>query len=88
MNGEPDLACPTCGNVMELLTEDEDGSLLRVCPVCATLAWNGENGKVETRQPQEITGEEKRRLLENQEFVTAEEELARLRRSRQIAPPH
>ena len=88
MNGEPDLACPTCGNVMELLTEDEDGSLLRVCPVCATLAWNGENGKVETRQPQEITGEETRRLLENQEFVTAEEELARLRRSRKSGPPH
>lgn len=55
MNGEPDLACPTCGNVMELLTGDEDGSLLRVCPVCAPLAWNGENGKVQTRQPQEIT---------------------------------
>ncbi len=41
MNGEPDLRAPTCGNVMELLTGDEEGSLLRVCSVCATLAWNG-----------------------------------------------
>ena len=88
MNGEPDLACPTCGNVMELLTGDEEGSLLRVCPVCATLAWNGKDGKAETRQPQEITGEEKRRLLENREFITVEEELARLRRSSKSGPSH
>ena len=87
MNGEPDLACPTCGNVMELLTADEDGSLLRVCPVC-TLAWNGKDGKTETRQPQEITGEEKRKLLENRKFITVEEELARLRLSSKTGYSH
>ena len=80
MTSEPDLSCPKCGNIMELLTADEGGSLLRVCPVCATLAWNAPDGRVETREPQEVTGEEKRELLENQTFVSAEEELAKLRR--------
>ena len=65
MTSEPDLSCPKCGNIMELLTADEGGSLLRVCPVCATLAWNAPDGRVETREPQEVTGEEKRELLEN-----------------------
>ena len=58
MTSEPDLSCPKCGNIMELLTADEGGSLLRVCPVCATLAWNAPDGRVETREPQEVTGEE------------------------------
>ena len=34
MNSEPDLTCPKCGNTMELITADEAGSLMRVCPVC------------------------------------------------------
>ena len=79
MDSEPDLSCPKCRNTMELLSADEDGSLLRVCPVCATLAWNAADGTVEIREPHEVTGEEKRKILENQTFVTAEEELARLR---------
>ena len=60
MDFEPDLCCPKCGNTMELLSDDEDGSLLRVCPVCATLAWNAPDGAVEIREPHEVTGEEKR----------------------------
>jgi hypothetical protein len=79
MDSEPDLSCPKCGNTMELLSPEEDGSLLRVCPGCATLAWNAAGGAVETREPREVAGEEKRKLLENQTFVTAEQELARLR---------
>jgi hypothetical protein len=51
---------------MELMTIEEGGNLLRVCPVCATLAWNGKDGKVEIREPQEITGEAKRNLATNQ----------------------
>ena len=86
MNREPDLRCPKCGNTMELMA-DEGGSLLRVCPVCATLAWNKEDGTVETREPQEVTGEEKRKLLENQQFITIEEERARLRRLAAATPP-
>ena len=68
MNSEPDLTCPKCGNTMELMTADEAGSLIRVCPVCATLAWNGKDGTVEIRQPQKITGEAKRQLLEKSKF--------------------
>jgi hypothetical protein len=70
---------------MELMTADEAGSLMRVCPVCATLAWNEKDGKVETREPQEITGEEERKLLENSKFITVEEALAKLRQSKK--PP-
>jgi hypothetical protein len=47
----PDLSCPKCGNVMELLSED---ILLRVCPVCATLAWNTPDGAVEIREPTRV----------------------------------
>jgi hypothetical protein len=54
---QPDLSCPKCGETMETITADEGGSLLRVCPVCATLAWNGKDGKVEIREPHDITGE-------------------------------
>jgi hypothetical protein len=82
MNSKPDCTCQKCGNTMELITADEVGSLMRVCPVCATLAWNGKDGTIETREPQEITGEAKRNLLENRKFVTVEEELARLRHSK------
>ena len=78
MDSDPDLSCPKCGNTMELLAADEDGSHLRVCAVCATLAWNTPDGALEIREPHEVTGEEKR-LLESQTFVSAEEELARLR---------
>jgi uncharacterized Zn finger protein (UPF0148 family) len=86
MKRELDLACPKCGNIMELINADEDGGLMRVCPVCATLAWNEKDGKVEIREPQEVTGEEKRRLLENSKFITADEELERLRRSKKTEP--
>ena len=82
MNSEPDLTCPKCGNTVELITADEAGSFMRVCPVCATLAWNGKDGTVETHEPQEVTGEAKRNLLENRKFVTVEQGLARLRRSK------
>ena len=51
---EPDLSCPKCGNMMELLSADEAGSLLGVCPVCATLTWNGMDGTVETREPKRL----------------------------------
>jgi hypothetical protein len=44
---------------MELLDPSEGGSFTRVCPVCATLAWNGEDGRVEIRQGEKVTGEEK-----------------------------
>jgi len=71
---------------MELMT-DECGSLIRVCPVCATLAWNGKDGKIEIREPQEITGEAKRKLLENRKFITVEEALAKLRSSNKSDMP-
>jgi ribosome-binding protein aMBF1 (putative translation factor) len=86
MDREVDLTCPKCGNTMELISADEDGSLMRVCPVCATLAWNEKDGKVEIREPQEVTGEEKRQLLEDSKFVTVDEELERLRRSKKTEP--
>ena len=78
MDGEPDLTCPNSGNTMELMTADEAGSPMRVCPACATLAWNGKDGRLEIRQPQNITGETKRKLLENMKFITVEEALADL----------
>lgn len=87
MNPEPDFTCPNCGNTMELLTADDAGSLMRVCPVCATLAWTGEDGRVETRQGQEITGEARRRLLESRKFISVEEATAKLRRSKKTGPP-
>ena len=69
MDSEPELSCPSCGNTMELLSADEDGSLLRVCPVCATLAWNAPDGAVEIREPHEVTGEETVESLETQRQV-------------------
>jgi hypothetical protein len=51
---------------MELLTVEAGGSLLRVCPVWKTHAWNASSGKVEIREPQQVTGEKKGKLLENQ----------------------
>jgi hypothetical protein len=52
---EPDLSCPKCGNTMDLLSEGI--ILLRVCPVCATLAWNAPNGAVEIREPEVSDGD-------------------------------
>ena len=53
MNPEPDLICPKCGKPMEVLTPmgatEPPANLLRVCPLCGTLAWNNEDGSVETR---------------------------------------
>ena len=87
MNLEPDLTCPKCGNAMDLITADVDGSVIRVCPNCRTLAWNETDGGVETRDAQLITGEAKRELLENSKFISVEEELARLRRPRKTRDP-
>jgi len=78
MSAEPDLACPKCGNTMELLTADDE-SLTRVCLVCGTLAWNAADGAVEIREGQKLTEEEKRELSANDTSTTVEEELARLR---------
>jgi len=86
MNAELDLTCPKCGNTMDLITADEAGSFLRVCPVCATLAWNKEDGEAEIREPEEITGEAKRKLLEDSRFITVDEELDKLRRSDKTGP--
>ena len=49
-------------------------AFIRVCPVCATLAWNGKEGSVETHEAPEITGAAKRKLLENRTFVTVEDD--------------
>ena len=58
MNFEPDLKCPTCGEEMEVLkpegTVELPSNLLRACPFCATLAWNNEDGTIETRRPQKV----------------------------------
>ena len=82
MSPEPDLTCPKCGNTMELITAAEGGSFVRICPVCASLAWNDKNGGVQTREPEEITSEAKRQLLEKRKFITVEEARAELRRSK------
>jgi hypothetical protein len=85
MSDEPDLTCPTCGESMEVLTVEEGCSpsnLLRVCPFCATLAWNNEDGTIETRQPQAVEGEERDQLLRDRKFVSTAEELERLKRLR------
>ena len=44
-------------------------NLLRVCPFCATLAWNNENGTIETRRSQAVEGEERDDLLRDRKFV-------------------
>jgi rubrerythrin len=85
-NAELDLTCPKCGSTMDLIAADEPGSFLPVCPVCATLAWNKEDGRAETREPEEITGEAKRKLLEDGRFITVDEELDKLRRSNKTGP--
>src|SRR5947199_370654 len=61
MSDEANLACPMCGNVMEVMTTEHHATpsnYLRICPVCASLAWNNEDGTVETRAPQKVDGEE------------------------------
>ena len=82
MNCEPGLECPKCHNAMEVISAE--GGALRLCPACATLAWITKDGIVGVREPEEVTGEEKRKLLENMRFTTVEAELARLRRSKNI----
>jgi hypothetical protein len=58
VNPEPDLKCPKCCQPMEVLTPEgataPPSNLLRVCPFCATLAWNNEDGTVETRTPYRV----------------------------------
>ena len=70
---------------MEVLTVEErstPSNLLRVCPFCATLAWNNEDGTIETRQPQAVEGEERDQLLSERKFVSVAEEFERLKRIR------
>jgi hypothetical protein len=67
---------------MELITAAEGGSFVRICPVCASLAWNDKNDGVQTREPEEITGEAKRQLLEKRKLITVKEARAELRRSK------
>lgn len=58
IGSEVDMHCPICGERMETLRAENihaglpDG--LRVCPVCATLAWNDEQGRVRTRRPSAV----------------------------------
>ena len=52
MNPERDLLkCPKCGQPMEVLRpqgmNEPPSKLLRICPFCE-LAWNDEDGNVET----------------------------------------
>jgi hypothetical protein len=58
MNPELDFKCPKCGKPMEVLKPEgaiePSPNMLRVCPYCATLAWNNEDGTEETRTPQEV----------------------------------
>lgn len=51
MNSEPDVDCPKCGNIMEIITADEgtEASCAQ-CPVCATLVWNGKDRNVENQR--------------------------------------
>lgn len=77
MNPEPDLTCPNCGGAMEVLAANDHSlpsNYMRVCPVCATLAWNSEDGRVETRTPQKVEGKELEELTRNRKFVSAEDE--------------
>jgi hypothetical protein len=58
MNIELDLKCPTCGEEMEVMKPESavesPANLLRVCNFCFTLAWNNEDGTLETRAPQRV----------------------------------
>ena len=58
MNPELDLTCPKCGKPMEVLkaegATEPPANLLRVCPLCGTLAWNNDDGSVETRTPYQV----------------------------------
>jgi hypothetical protein len=55
LNTELELKCPKCGKRMEVLKPkggtEPSSNLLRVCPFCATLAWNNADGSVEARTP-------------------------------------
>jgi len=47
--------------------------------VCATLAWNNKDGKIQTRTPQKVEGPELEELIRNRKFVSIEEERKRIR---------
>ena len=58
MSRLPELTCPDCGKLMELLRPKDGGAipihLLRVCAHCGTLAWNNSDGSMETRRPAKV----------------------------------
>jgi hypothetical protein len=48
---------PTCGEDTEVMkpeVEELPSNLMRVCNFCFALAWNNEDGTVETRAPHRI----------------------------------
>jgi hypothetical protein len=60
MNPERDLLkCPKCGQPMEVLRpqgmNEPPSKLLRICPFCETLAWNDDDGNVETTATHQVT---------------------------------
>jgi hypothetical protein len=52
------LKCSKSGKPMEVLRpkgmSEPPSKLLRICPYCGTLAWNNEDGSVETRTPHRV----------------------------------
>ena len=81
--------CPPNRNIHQTWrrTRDGRGSLMRLCPACsARMERRGWQGR-EPRPPQ-LTGWAKRELLKNMRFVTAGDELGRLRRSKDPGSAH
>lgn len=68
---------------MEVLQAEGSASTpsnyMRICAVCGTLAWNNEDGIIETRAPQKVEGEELEELTRNMKFVSLEEERKRIK---------
>ena len=52
MIAEPVFECPHCKAKTEIMGDGH--SNVRVCPECATLAWENEDGTTQTRRPQQV----------------------------------